>query len=318
MKTKKLIFLNIIFAYFFTFYCSTYVAAQGDDDNFKLSELNKEIEKYFEPSYVTFGGGYDSERRITSDDIYYEAQIYTHLNWFGNKNGTKNFFRVYLPIRLQVRHSRTESSPVKTPSYNPGIRLYYWNKCLTKHVKKFNYFSAGFHHYSNGQNGPHFDPASGLINTENGSFSSDYTELSYYRVDDESFFEWKKLNVRTYLTGLTWEEPQTDFYEILLLELSGKKNLKILEKINFESDLQITLGYKFGRNFISPSVDASIEDNLQYTVEWGMKPKFSKIDFLSWDDLSLYVRWDRGYDYYNINYQNKINRFQFGIVSKLF
>lgn len=320
MKTRKLIFLNIFFACFFPFYCSSDATAQNDDDIAELNDSDKEIKKHFEPSYITFGGGYDSERKIASDDLYYEAQIYAHLYWLRNKivPETNHIFRLYMPIRLQVRQYNTESSPVKTPGYNPGLRLYYWNRYLVNKSTDFHYFSGGFHHYSNGQSGPHFDPNSGLVNTEKGSFSSDYIELSYYRVNYDTLFDWKKLNVRAYLTGLTWEEPQTDFYENILLELSGKKIFKTREKFNIDMYLQMTLGYKFGRKFVSPGVDASTGDNLQYTVEWSMRPKFSTTKFWDWEDLSLYIRWDKGYDYYNINYQSKINRIQFGLVSKVF
>jgi outer membrane phospholipase A len=265
------------------------------------------VEDNFEPSYITFAGGYDWSRNIKTDDLWYEAQVYVHYNWYDNCNdklqscNRDNIFRVYLPIRLQVRQYQSESSPVKTPSYNPGLRVYYWNSSWVNAANDFHYMSLGYHHYSNGQSGPH--TINGIVNTDNGSFSTDYLELSYYR---EKGRLWGKVNFRKYITSLTWEPEQTNYYETSLLELSGKE-----QHLWLDSTVQLTLGYKSGRKYVSPGVNAHCKDNMQYTAEWT-------IPMATWDDLKWYVRWDNGYDYYNINYENKINRIQFGLVASTF
>lgn len=38
----------------------------------------------------------------------------------------------------------------------------------------------------------------------------------------------------------------------------------------------------------------------------------------NWQDMSLFLKWDLGYDYYNSNYQNKSNRIQFAFVGTVF
>lgn len=267
-----------------------------------------------EPSYVTLGGGYDIANRLKINDIYYEAQIYAHLNWWESLNKPNHAFRLYLPIRLQVRQFRSSSSPVKTPSFNPGLRLFYHHKGWARSETDFNYLSVGFHHYSNGQRGPHYDTVTGEINTENGSFSSDYIETTFYGVSDAGnrswWPHWYKLNGRFYLTGLTWEAPQTDFYERILLEAS---TLIFRHGTDFPTELQLTVGHKFGRDFVSPGNAASFGDNFQYAAELSIKPKQ-----WGWQDMSIYLRWDMGYDYYNIYYQKKINRIQVGFVGTVF
>lgn len=270
------------------------------------------VKSYFDPSYITIGGGYDKENSIKSDDIYYEGQINAHLNWWNSDDNTESHrWRVYVPIRIQIRQFTTDSSPVKTPSFNPGLKLYYWRGNWGKSENDFSYTSIGIHHYSNGQSGSHYDSGTGLINTEDGSFSSDYLELSYYRVCDDPWLNWGKINFRQYITNKTWEEEQTDFYEKSLLELSGKKIFN--PKLTFikEVQLQLTVGHKFGRKYDSPGKRINSKDKFQYTAELSAKPK-------AWEDLSLYLRWDKGYDYYNINYQNKINRIQFGLIGHAF
>lgn len=272
----------------------------------KSGSPSETVKDHFEKSYVTFAGGYDFQNKLKADDIYYEGELYAHLNltikWLKKRN-----LLLYAPVRLQVRQYKTTSSPVKTPSYNPGIKLYYLDKETGEENKDLRYYSIGFHHYSNGQSGPHYDPATGSINTKDGSFSSDYMEFSIYEIADNDFFHWKKLNIRTYLTGLTWEEEQTGYYEDALVELSGKNKLWG----NKDLVLQTTIAYKFGRDYISPGVDAKTKDNFQYKAELFYKPPF-------FESLKVYVRGDYGYDYYNINYQSKMKRIQIGFAGHPF
>jgi hypothetical protein len=290
------------------------------------------VESYADPTYITIGGGYDSTQNIHFDDIYYEAQISANLNWWNSKSNDKcerapvdcrpdaDLYRLYVPIRLAVRQYTTDSSPVRTPSYNPGIRLVYANKNWINSADDFHFVTAGFHHYSNGQIGPHVDPVTNQINTLDGSFSSDYLEFAWYHVTRNDLIQLFKINYRDYLTSLTWEPDQTDYYETGLLEVAGKLNLKsaftggmldVMVDSMQKTELFVTVGYKFGRDFITPGVEADTADNLQYKVEYIAKPK-------SWEDMAFYIRWDKGFDYYNINYRNRMNRIQVGLISKKF
>jgi hypothetical protein len=285
----------------------------ADDDN----PYGAAIEKYFEKTYVTFGGGSDSKNNLNSGDIYYEAQIYAHLNWLNYSSdgiSPSNIFRIYVPVRVQVRQFKTDSSPVKTPSYNPGIRFFYANKSWVESAENFHYVSLGLHHYSNGQRGPHIDPVTNAINTETGSFSTDYADLSYYYVDKSKHFEWAKINYRYYFVNATWEADQTGFFEDRMLEISGWMSLF---ENNGNSDgyfrsaaLKLTVARKIGRTFVTPGDRASSGDNMQYKGELFIQPA-------SWHDISIYLRWDKGYDYYNINYAKEMNRIHFGISADL-
>lgn len=264
------------------------------------------MERHFEPSYITALGGYDRSGNIRTDDLLYEAQIYLHLNWIDTcreeserKECDRNFYyRLFVPVRMQIRQYQTESQPVRTPSYSPGARFYFWWKPMMRSAEDFTYVSIGFHHYSNGQSGPH--TVAGRINTIDGSFSTEYAEVSLYH---QAKRFWGKVNFRRYLAGLTWEEDQTDYYETSLLELTGRQLLPF-----GRIDAQFTAGYKFGRKYVAPGKNASFTDNLQLTGELFRPVK-------NWHDVKLYLRWDRGYDYYNIYYRNKINRIQAGVIA---
>jgi hypothetical protein len=311
--------LLIAFALFFC--CSQAFAESSENEcpcltrptqtTVNYGDVTREMKKNFEPSYITPTGGYDRTRNIRTRDLLYEAQVYVHYNWYNNCqkddvcDNKEDIYRIFIPVRFQVRQFHSESSPVKTPSYNPGLRVYYWKKSWMQANDDFQYTSFGIHHYSNGQKGPPLNK-DGTVNTQDGSFSLEYLEASYYREKGEW---WGKVNLRRYLPyGFwSWEPAQANFYETWLVELSGKKNMLPV----WSSTLGFTVGYKIGRKFVSPGNNASFRDNLQFTAEWS-------IPMPRWKDVRWYVRWDKGYDYYNINYENKINRIQAGFVAANF
>lgn len=82
---------------------------------------------------------------------------------------------IALEPRVAVRIMKGSSSPVRTPSYNPGATAYV--RLLNDTVHLF-YFHASLFHHSNGQDGPTLDPADTTeprrMNTYNGSFATNY------------------------------------------------------------------------------------------------------------------------------------------------
>ena len=77
--------------------------------------------------------------------------------------------------RVAVRIMWGTSSPVRTPSYNPGATAYLRLLNDTAHLF---YVSASLFHHSNGQDGPTLDPTDSIeprrMNTYNGSFATNY------------------------------------------------------------------------------------------------------------------------------------------------
>jgi len=287
------------------------------------------MKSYADPSYVTFGGGIDKSDNIEFDDIFYEAQVGVDLSW--KSHGLKSAYHaeklpksdiwgIYIPITFSVRQFTSDSSPVKTPSYNPGIRLVYADQNWVKSNEKFKYWSLGFHHYSNGQSGSHLLPGTNEVNTENGSFSSDYVEFAFHILDREQIFHFLRLKYRNYLTNLTWEEDQTDFFEEAVAEVTAQFNfqralegtsLSWLIESTISAELFLTAGYKLGKKYDINGDRVSSSDKFQLKVEYIAKPENS-------NDLAWYLRWDYGNDYYNINYRNDMNRLQFGVIGKIF
>lgn len=286
------------------------------------------IEGYAEPSYITLGNGLDFTEESSFEDTLYEAQLSANFRWWGinldnkekgNASQNGNIWGLYLPIRFAVRQFSTESSPVKTPTYNPGLRLIYANNNALKHTGKFRFWSLGIHHYSNGQSDDHL-LADGSVNTETGSFSSDYLEVAYHIIDRKRTFKFLKFKYRAYLTSLTWEEDQTDFYEDALAEVTAQFNFKqvlqgtILQQLTEDTksiELFLSAAYKIGKKFDIDGNDVSDRDKTQLKIEYISRPD-------GWKDMAVYLRWDYGNDYYNINYRKNINRLQIGVIGKQF
>ncbi|HLP22371.1 MAG TPA: hypothetical protein VK174_18780 [Chitinophagales bacterium] len=82
---------------------------------------------------------------------------------------------ISLEPRVSVRIMRGTSSPVRTPSYNPGTTVSV--RLLNDTVHLF-YATASLFHHSNGQDGPTLDIRDSTeprrMNTTNGSFATNY------------------------------------------------------------------------------------------------------------------------------------------------
>jgi len=313
MRVFKYVFIALLL-----FLMPSWVAANEACKDVE-EQFRQIVEGNYEPSYMTLASGYDPTEGWNPENTLYEGEIYSHLNWL-NPNSSDidkqlsfdsdptvkvcdegRLYRVYFPIRLQVRQFESDSSPVRTPSYNPGIKVYWMNN-MEKTERVLNYASFGFYHYSNGQLGPHLNSITNLPNTEDGSFSSDYLEFSYFgfeQPDENQWLKWWKVNLRTYLLGLTWEPDQTDRFEKAKLDLSAKTSVFDIG-YDWKSEWQLTTSYKYGKS------SNELSDITQLLIEGRLKPSY-------WEDLGLYLRYDYGNDYYNIHYRKKMNRIQLGI-----
>lgn len=124
---------------------------------------------------------------------------------------------------------------------------------------------------------------------------------------------------RKRLTGgiATWEPEQSRYYEKALAEITWRHDPgKYGPKLGTPS-VQLTAGCKFNRDYLAPGVNASFRDNLQWTAEATFPIELFRPK-THWQDIRIYLRGDRGYDYYNIHYQERMQRIQAGIVATNF
>jgi len=294
--------------------------AQRQRDRAQLNFAHERLAANMDPSYLTFGSGVHLGADQTSTHFFYEGQI------FKNLAATDGTFRPFadiaywidIPIRIGVRHFNDYSKPVKTPTYNPGLRIFIAPNWATQSAdleteKRLTYFSFGLHHYSNGQAVDGTLP-DGSVNTNNGHFSTNYAELAG-NVDDLSGpLQLGRLALRQQFYG-TFEPFQQDQYprRSMFMELRSHdffKETPLLVQLRATGEADFGYHYVV-KNDVYPNrnIEAKWSDRLGAKVELLLMPRF-------FDDVAFYIRYDYGHDYYNINFQNRMNRIQFGISSK--
>jgi hypothetical protein len=77
--------------------------------------------------------------------------------------------------RVKIRLLSTPGAPVKSPSYMPGIQLFYR---LNHDVLNPEFLSGGYTHHSNGVRGPTLLPDN-RFNVDSGKFSTNFYTLNY-------------------------------------------------------------------------------------------------------------------------------------------
>ncbi|MBL8513464.1 MAG: hypothetical protein JNJ55_05700 [Betaproteobacteria bacterium] len=279
------------------------------------------IKNNLDPSYVTFTSGVHLNGDRTTKQMLYEAQLTHNFRWLEYSANTRQLFKgldlwLDVPVRIGVRQLTETSKPVRTPTYNPGVRLLLSGNQGTRSIDEATYFSIGAHHYSNGQEGENFDKE-GIANLRNGTFNTNYLEIAAHRWLKTSMFPWTRLSYRQEFFG-TWENIQDRQYP--KSQLTAQARFKNVEMGAYTASFQVSESYRLGLDYIerpginlagnpTPGVKAKFGDKFQTAIELWLHGPYSK-------EFALYARYDHGYDYYNINFQKRINRMQFGIVAK--
>lgn len=268
-------------------------------------------------SYVGVGYGLRLRGDEPSERLLYEAQLQNQLPWFDAKLWDSGWQAwVDLTVRLQVRQLDVNSKPVRTPSYNPGLRAYFARSAERPQGAGAQwYYSVGLHHYSNGQEGPPYREH-GQMNLHNGSFNTNYAEFAAYREqgDDARRLNWWRLGWVQHFYG-TWEPYQRGQYPRgqLQLEYRGGDALERLAGSGWQ--FRLGLNARLGQTYRAMhGQDASLHrkgsasDRIDTRVELLYKPS-------GFRELAIYLRHDRGQDEYNIHFQRRVNRVQLGLAA---
>lgn len=279
------------------------------------------IASYLEPPFMTFGGGINFGGDGQWSDHFFEVEINHHLHWWSNPlwPGNKATGLMMVNPKIQLRMLNEISAPVKTPGFLPRATYFFW---LDRHFKskvRFSYFSIMLSHHSNGQAGDFYNP-DGTVNTDSGSFSTNFLEFSFYNISDWGLFpNWKKVSFEWH-PGFNREDNLKDQYESAKIRLSSQAKgallpSKIREPREWLYKLLVEASYIVrGREYVvAPNADfpgiepekASTWDNVAFSAEASIKPHF-------FDQISFFFKYDYGSDYYNIHFQEHISRFQFG------
>jgi len=126
---------------------------------------------------ATFGNEYGGSNKtlLTSDLV---------ANFVLVNSPKLPFFLVATP-EINIRLFAAFGSPVKSPSYMPGLVVYFRANNDIYHPK---FFSVAYNHHSNGIEGPTANP-NGTINVDSGKFTTNFYTFLYHtgtRTDKEN------------------------------------------------------------------------------------------------------------------------------------
>jgi hypothetical protein len=229
----------------------------------------------------------------TTKTTFMEAQI---APFYFIRFGDQSRFTIVLSPKLIIRMADAESLPIKTPSFMPTLTAFQrinltalsQNK-ITKWLFTPNhktFLMYRFAHHSNGQKDEFFVPGTRRINFSTGNFSTDYAEVGFQWTDMSTTRSRFTSNGRLSIEHHFSFGRETDLKEIYYF------NRFILEN-EFSIFPWMQLGTRFD---VMTGSGSRFEPASSYQFSLELQP-FSK-----WSDLSLFIRYYSGPDYYNIRY----------------
>lgn len=296
------------------------VMAQVDSSRLTLApdSFQSGIEASHENSYITILGGIGDFYPLVFEVSvvpYYMIRIHPKSNW-----------GIEVSPKINVRMFQERSYPVRTPSYMPRVNFYYgMGKSFRSLRGLFLLFSWA--HHSNGQSDSFYLDDSTTINTMSGnfatnfiefgpflnrkpkirSFATDYLKLSgefHYRQNRE--LEGKYGNFR-----LNFEFQSIAYPMLLLLNLKNNQGMDLASMKSKSSSIRISLKNTiiFGDKLNTKSFDLVRRINVSLTSSF--RPKYL-------NDLTFFIQYYYGQDYYNIYFGETISVLRFGIQADTF
>lgn len=213
------------------------------------------------------------------------APSYEVLEW---KRSSWAIKAVITPeVLLQM--SNGKSTPIHSPSYKPRISLL--SAWTDGRFTLFPYVTLA--HHSNGQDGP-FRGDSGRVNTESGSFSTNFVQAGYFFTLDA---------LPGHMIGVSFEfHPTRGIFSIdeSIQNLYGRK--------------RVSYQYQYVRPSVRyEAIYVRIMDNAEGTPgsTYSMKVKWRVPGFrkMVW----LFANYYEGQNYYNVLFQERLRQFKAGL-----
>ncbi|TDI87377.1 MAG: hypothetical protein E2O77_13275 [Caldithrix sp.] len=288
-----------------------------------LSQPNRRqvIERYLVSSYATaFGGLNFPSGHGKLDDIWVEADINQHWHFQPGFFNDRCFLKINPRVRLRL--FQENSTPVKTPSFMPNITLFFGFGKTTELTTGFTYYSIMLSHHSNGQAGEFYNPNTDSINIQTGSFSTNFFDFGINRIwgENQMLQAWTRLSL-IWHPGFNRSDELKDQYEKLKIALTTSTIRGKRRTMGFNMELNGYISYTLkGLDYTlipGGGVNAStaIKADWKDRVNWGLSMNFGRLDE---GDFRYFIKYDHGYDYYNINFWRKIRRLQVGITADPF
>lgn len=271
-----------------------------------VSSISK-FSMFREPSSILLGSGLGNlEPLLFEGNVapYFMLAISKDARW-----GTE------LSTQIIIRMYNEESYPIRTPSFIPKVTFFY-HLVDSKNKKRdlFMYFS--WFHHSNGQDGYFYNEDSVTINTRSGNFSSNWIEGGVYISRPDPVVPFTSNNLKVYIAYDYLQEIELNgIYGRLryFLDLQNNLNLSKLFRVHRQSynnksmllKQSLHLGWIDGNLTDTKTIDSK-RLILQYRLSF--RPSFL-------NDISLFLQYDYGQDYYNIHYDRSLSVVRVGIAS---
>lgn len=268
--------------------------------------FRRSMERASELSYVTLGG-----RQGLSGKVVFEGNIAPHLYAFWDRVG------IEITPKILVRMRADSSFTVRGPSYMPRATLHlrrrnriFSNAALPDTAAAV--FSVTFSHHSNGQGGPFYVAGSpGVINTETGSFTMNFVDLSFTEFSRGAHATSSMLGVRVHLTlnetGAlrTTGDSRDQYGRYRLMGTSQGRVPFTLGRWPMNSNIAFAWQYVLDRQFGTTKFVAL--ERLNFSVSYLVLPEVLR-------ETGLYVQYYSGQDYYNILYKSRLNSVRVGVA----
>lgn len=301
---KRLIILIII-----TAVCKVEVVNAQTENSMNGSDiLFHAIRSNYDKSYITFGKGIGNIEPLVFEALinpYYLLRIHKNAKW-----------AVSISPAITIRMYTEESFPVRTPSYQPQITYYHQlNNKYISNAQLYSYFYFKVAHHSNGQDGNFFNE-DGSINTLNGSFATNYLVIGIFvnrnGLSKSNIGEYLQTSVEIHpnigrseeLNGLYSFVRWNNSFRLFRFPQSWGLNH---EKEHPQFQLTLKTSWLFGEMGDTEAFD--ITERFNFIVNFSYRPQI-------WRDVSLFVNYYSGKDYYNIYFYRNISLLSFGIQAQ--
>ncbi len=291
--------------------CTGKAFAQMPADTLPRLTLAKIAHVNQSDSYITFTDGIGN-----LEPLIFEANI--NPNFVVRKREDSRLMMVLTP-QITLRMYNENSYPVKTPSYIPQLSLYYLfgSTKLTHHTTLY----ARLAHHSNGQDGSFYvkdeewDAQNPKINVETGNFSTNFFEIGFIDTSygpNKSAVKFFKTSLEIHPKSWMWEDLKgqysafrwhNSFYAYKLT--SDKTIFRKQRKADFSLKIETTWMLDSVNNW-----DTFDPKRFNGALTFYYHPGFL-------EEIGFFTRFYHGSDYYNINFQHRLNILLFGLMTEI-
>lgn len=255
-------------------------------------------------SYITFGQGFGNLEPLIFEGLvapYFLLRTRKDARWGATVSPA-----------IMIRMKAEESFPVYSPSYLPNITLYHQ---LSEKNGEVKYLFATLRHHSNGQFN-NFYNQDGSLNTKTGDFSTNMVEFGaffnkpvipfsntkeYFRTSIEYHIDYRRSEeLQGIYSFVRWHNSFRIFKFPLPKSTLDRLGYKPTPRV--QTNVETT--WMFGDVNNASFFDLKERFNLSFTISY--RPKVL-------NDVSLFVRFYSGKDYYNMQFLHRINVLSFGI-----